>query len=119
MVRMITGHLACGRWRLKCEDTVYFLAHPQLFSRRGEYRLGPDQVLAVDIKEQKKNQSLVDITLSDNRFCQALVDSQDLAGLQSMAHSQATPPLAKNQTQYWIQGLVLFFVACTLFEVFK
>ncbi len=110
MIRIITGHLACGRWRLKQVDGVYFLAHPQPFSRRSEFRIGPDQVTGVEVEKSEPKQILVKILFTD---------PTELAGLQSMVNSQSIPPLAKDQTQNWIKGLIAFFILCTLFELLK
>jgi len=119
MIRVITGHLACGRWRLKKEDGIFFMAHPQPFSRRSEFRLGPDQVTGVEVEEIEAKQVLVKILFVDDRFCRAYIDPSELAGLQSMISATDVPPLAKNQTQSWINGLFAFFIICILFELFK
>ncbi len=119
MIRVITGHLACGRWRLKEEDGIFFMSHPQPFSRRSEYRLGPDQVTAVEVEEKESKQTLVKITFQEDRYCRAYIDPAELAGLKSMVDSTQVPPLSKNQTQSWINGLFAFFIICILFELFK
>lgn len=119
MIRVITGHLACGRWRLKEEDGIFFLSHPQPFSRRSEYRLGPDQVTSVEVEEKEAKQTLVKITFKEDRYCRAYIDPAELVNLQSMAESEQAPPLAKSQTQSWINGLFIFFIICVLFELFK
>ena len=119
MIKVITGHLACGRWRLKEEDGTFFLAHPQPFSRRQEFRIGPDQVAGLEIEEEKAKQTLVKILFTEDRYCQAYIDPSELAGLQEMVNSDKIPPLAKNQTQSWINGLMGFIILCVLFELFK
>ncbi len=119
MIRIITGHLACGRWRLKQLDGAYFLAHPQPFSRRSEFRIGPDQVTGVEVEKSEAKQTLVKILFTDDRYCQAYIEPEELAGLQSMVNSQNIPPLAKDQTQNWIYGLIGFFILCVLFELLK
>ncbi len=119
MIRVITGHLACGRWRLKKENGVVFMAHPQMFSRRNEFRIGPDQVVAVDVEKHLKKQIQVRILFSEERYCQALIDPSELSDLQSMVLSNEPPALAKDQTQTWVKGLFAFFVICIIFELIK
>jgi len=119
MIRVITVHLACGRWTLKNADGITFMAHPQMFSRRNEFRIGPDQVVAVEVEKQLKKHTQVKILFTDDRYCQALIDPAELAPLQAMATTHEAPPLAKNQTQNWIYGLAAFFVVCIIFELVK
>jgi hypothetical protein len=119
MIRVITGHLACGRWRLKQEDGIFFMAHPQPFSRRNEFRLGSDQIIGVEVEEEEPKQTLVKILFKDDRYCRAYIDPSELAGIESMVSDTQAPPLAKNQTQAWINGVFAFFILCILFELFK
>ena len=119
MIRVITGHLACGRWYLKQDQGITFMAHPQMFSRRNEYRIGPDQVMAVAVEKHFKKHIQVKILFSDDRYCQALIDPDELAPLQAMASASQAPPLAKNQTQSWVLGLAAFFMLCVVFEWVK
>ncbi len=119
MVRVITGHLACGRWNLKHVDGIPLLSHPQMFSRRNEFRIGPDQVAAVEVEKELKKQLQVRIQFTHDRYCQALINPSDLTVLKSMADRDETPPLAPNQTHLWIKGLAIFFVICIIFELVK
>ncbi len=119
MIRVITGHLACGRWTLKNANGITFMAHPQMFSRRNEFRIGPDQVVAVEVEKQLKKHTQVKISFTDDRYCQAIIDPAELAPLQGMIDSQAVPPLATDQTQNWIKGLFIFFAICVIFELTK
>ena len=119
MIRIITGHLACGRWYLKQDQGITFIAHPKMFSRHNEYRIGPDQVVAVEVEKQVKKHTQVKILFTDDRYCQALIDPAELAPLQAMATTNEAPPEAKNQTQNWIFGLAVFFVLCAIFELVK
>jgi len=119
MIRVITGHLACGRWRLKQDQGITFIAHPQMFSRRNEFRIGPDQVVAVEVEKQVKKHTQVKILFTEDRYCQALIDPAELAPLQAMATTNDAPPLSKDQTQNWIYGLTAFLIVCIIFELVK
>lgn len=119
MIRVITGHLGCGRWRLKQAEHIPFLSHMQLFSRRGEFRIGPDQVVAVKKISTEQHELRVEIQFTDERFCQALIDPAEYDLLASMVDSSEPAPLAKNQTQNWINAILVLLVFSVIFEMVK
>ena len=90
-----------------------------MFSRRNEFRIGPDQIVAVDVEKQLEKQTQVKIHFTEDRYCQALIDPSELADLQSMVESNEPAALAKDQTQTWIKGLIAFFIICVVFELIK
>ncbi len=116
---VFTGHLASGRWRVKQENDIYFLAHPQPFSRRKEFRIGPDQVQAVTVEEEKGNDLRIKVDFSDDRYCRGQIKRDTLPLLEAMVQDTRAIPLAESQQTRWVIGLSVFFLACILFELFK
>lgn len=119
MIQIITGHLGSGRWRLKEIDGIPFLSHIQIFSRRGEFRIGPDQIISVTKIRDEQNQLLVEIKLSDSRHCQALISPEEFDPLLAMIARTESAPLAENQTQSWINILLAFVAIIIILEIIK
>lgn len=119
LVSVTTGHFACGRWHLKEENGIPYLSHPQPFSRRNEFRIGPDQVMAVTAEYEKGDDFLVKLDFTGERYCRAQIHKDLLPKLEAMVDDQRVIPLAKNQQTNWAMGLGLFFLVCILIELFK
>lgn len=117
MIEVLSGHLGSGRWRLKQEGGMTFLSHIQPFSRRGEFRLGADQVKNITIESHEQSCLKVRIDLEGDSYCIARINPVDLPRLQSMIEDERVPPLAKSQQNTWILGLSIFFVVCIIFEM--
>lgn len=119
MIRIINGHLGSGNWRLKKQNHIPFISHTQMFSRRGEYRIGPNQVISVTKIRDEKNEVLVEIKFSENRHCQAFISPEEFAPLASMVDLSDDVPLAEDQTQNWIYGLGVFVIITLILEATK
>lgn len=120
MIRIHTGHLGSGNWKIKQQDDTLFLSHRLPFSPRNEYRIGCNEVLDMQVvSSEKKNTRIVDITLSEDRSCQALVDDTDFDNLMKMVNSTETAPIEQDSTKRWVNALILFFAACVIFELIK
>lgn len=118
-ISVLTGHLGSGHWRLKQEDGLYFMAHPQPFSRRTEFRIGPDQVEAVSVESEKGSDLIIRIEFTGERYCRAQITRTLLPKIESMVEDQRTVSLAKNQQKTWAISLGIFALVCILIELFK
>jgi len=119
LVVITTGHLGSGHWRIKDLDGLPYLSTPQPFSRRTEYRIGPDQVLNVSVEENLGKKLQVKIDLTDDRYCRAEIYPEFLPKLKAMAQDQRVVPLAESQQTNWLILVTFFFTVCILIEIFK
>lgn len=117
MIEVLSGHLASGRWRIKKVDGIPLLSHLQAFSRRPEYRIGPDQLRALDIKSQTGKKALITLHFVDDTYCTARATTEDLSLLQEIVLRHETAPIAVNSQRPWIIGMCIFFSAWILFEL--
>ena len=119
MIQIQSGHLGCGSWRLKSEDGIPFLAHPQPFSRRQEFRLGPDQITSVDVQQEHHAHAIVRVNLTDERYFTAKMSLEELEGIRQMADDPRVAPIAKNEQNSWLSIVVVFAAACIVMELVK
>lgn len=119
MIKIHSGHFGTGDWKIKQQDNVLFLSHRLPFSPRNEYRIGCNELLDVQVEKIEKDKRLVNISFSEERTCQALVDETDLERLLKMVDSSATAPTEDRNSNAWIKGLLIFFAACIVFELVK
>lgn len=119
MIRMLSGHLGSGDWKLEEQDGITYLSHRLPFSPRNEYRIGSDQVLDVQVTEIKDQQRLVKITLSEERECVAQISEDELSLLSTLVDKQEQAPEQSNNTQVWVKALLGFLAVCIVFELFK
>lgn len=119
MIEIITGHLGCGCWHLKKIGSIPVLSNMQLLSQRDEFRIGPDQVIAVTKVRDEKKKVLVDIQFTQERHCQALINPTDFPILASMVNMTDKAPATKNQPQLWIISLAIVFLISIIVEILK
>jgi hypothetical protein len=119
MIRIDSGHLGSGDWKVKQQDGVTFLSHRLPFSPRNEYRIGCDEVIDVQIESIEKHKQRVIITFTEERLCSGLVDKQDLEPLLTMVNADQPAPLEDRNTNAWVKGIAVFVVATIVFEFFK
>lgn len=117
MIEVIAGHLASGRWRVKRVEGIPVISHIQAFSRRAEFRIGPDQLIAIDEQSSAQHPQRIRITFSDGSYCIADAPPQDLLLLREMLNRHESAPIARNDQKIWISGMILFFSAWILFEL--
>ena len=116
MIRMMTGHLGMGDWKLINQDGILFLHHRLPFSPRSEYRLGCDQIQDVQVLEINGDQRVVTISLTEERDCTAQLPESELASLLSMVSLQDPAPEPVKSTSLWVYTLVGFIILSLLFE---
>lgn len=116
MIRMMTGHLGMGDWKLVTQDGTLFLHHRLPFSPRSEYRIGCDQILDVQVLEINGDQRVVDISLTEERQCTAQLPESELASLLAMVNSQEPAPEPTKSMSLWVYTFIGFFILSLLFE---
>jgi len=119
LINVISGHLGSGDWKFKTENNVTFLVSVQPFNRHGEYRMGPNQILGYEIEQTLEKSSIINIKLSEERYCRAKMPTHDLAKLDTMVNSSDIAPEFKRQNDRWIGGLLAFISACLIYELLK
>ena len=119
MIDVISGDLGSGSWQFKTADGVTFLANVQHFNRHGEYRMGPDQVLGYEIEQTLENSLIINIQLSEERYCRVKMPAQERPKLDIMVNSSQSAPEYKRQNDMWISGLLAFITACMIYEFLK
>lgn len=119
MIEVLSGHLASGRWRVKKVDGIPLISHLQAFSRRPEYRIGPDQLSALEIISQTGKNTLITLHFVDGSYCTARAPAEDLPLLQEMAIRHETAPIAENSQRPWIIGMCIFFSAWIVLELLR
>jgi hypothetical protein len=119
MIRIDSGHLGSGDWKVKQQDGVTFLSHRLPFSPRNEYRIGCDEVIDVQIESIEKHKQRVNITFTEERLCSGLVDKQDVDALLTMISADQPAPPEDRNTNAWVKGIAVFVVATIVFEFFK
>ena len=117
MIEVVAGHLASGRWRVKRVGDIPVLSHIQAFSRRAEFRIGPDQLIAIDEQSFAQHPQRIRLTFSDGSYCIADAPNQDLLLLREMLGRHEAAPIASNDQKPWITGMILIFSAWILFEL--
>lgn len=119
LIRIHSGHLGSGDWKVKQQDNILFLSHRLPFSPRNEYRIGCNDILDVQVERIEDDKQFVNISFSEERSCQALVDQSDLELLLKMVSDSSAAPIEDRNTNGWIKGLLIFFAACIIFELVK
>ena len=116
MIRMMTGHLGMGDWKLVTQDGTLFLHHRLPFSPRSEYRLGSDQILDVQVIEINGDERVVDISLTEDRQCTAQLPETELASLLSMVSLQEPAPEPAKSMNLWVYTIIGFLILSFVFE---
>jgi hypothetical protein len=119
MIEVLSGHLASGRWRVKQVDGIPVLSHLQPFSRRAEYRIGPDQVTSLTIHSQNTKTTQLSLHFQNKTYCTANVPNSDLPLLQDMVSRNEIAPVAINSQRPWIIGMCLFFSIWIVIELLR
>lgn len=118
MINVVSGHLGSGSWCFKDIEGVTILANVQHFNRHGEFHIGPDQVINYEIEASAsgKQPAKIKINFTHDRYCRALMTSEDLIKLDSMVASQHSAPTLKRDNQIWISVLLAFVIAFIGFQ---
>lgn len=119
MIEIMSGHLGSGSWKVKFQDNIPFLSHRLAFSPKSEFRIGADEILDVQVTAINGPSKRITITLTDERECTAEASEEDVDALLKMVSSSHPAPAPQEHQQPWIKGLVLFFIACFIFELMK
>ena len=119
MIEMISGHLGSGNWKGQQQDGQFYMSHRLPFSPRSEFRIGADEVLDVQVEAIKGSIRQIKITLTDERLCSAKANEKDFENLLKMVELDTPAPEPIDNQQAWVKGLILFFIACFIFELLK
>lgn len=119
MIHIQSGHLGSGTWKIQQQDGIYFLSHNLSFSPGNEYRIGCDEIINVQVEGIQSHKHHVSIELTDERYCKAVVEKDDLELLLKMVSSSEAAPIAKDNNKLWVKGLLIFLVATLIFEFVK
>jgi len=119
MIRLDSGHLGSGTWKIKQQDGVRFLSHRLPFSPRNEFRIGSNEIVDVQLQSIDKAQHLINIILTDDRYCSGLTDKTNFELLLSMVQSDQPAPIEDRNVNAWVRGLGFFIAAVIVFELVK
>ena len=119
MIEMLTGHLGSGDWKIVEQDGVRFLKHRLPFDPKGEYRVGANEILDVQVERIKDQMSVIRITLTEDRWAQARVNKPDLEALLALVPLSTDAPIIQNNQGIWVKGFIVFVVASLLYELLR
>lgn len=119
MIRIDSGHLGSGNWRVKQQDGISFLSHRLPFSPRNEFRIGSNEIIDVQLQSIDKDKHLIKILLTEDRYCIGLTDQTDFELLIKMVQSDHPAPLEDRNVNAWVRGLGIFIAVIIVFELVK
>jgi hypothetical protein len=119
MIRIDSGHLGSGNWKVKQQDGVSFLSHRLPFSPRNEFRIGSNEIIDVQLQSIDKDKPLIKILLTEDRYCIGLTDQTDFELLIKMVQSDQPAPLEDRNVNAWVRGLGIFIALIIVFELVK
>lgn len=119
MIEIMSGHLGSGSWKIKHQDGIPFLSHRLAFSPKSEYRIGADEILDVQVTAINGQSRRIQITLTEERECTAEASEDEVKTLLKMVPSSNSAPPIQDHQQAWVKGLIIFFIACFIFELMK
>ncbi|MFT6153570.1 MAG: hypothetical protein ACJA0E_001943 [Bermanella sp.] len=119
MIRMDSGHLGSGTWKVKQQEGVDFLSHRLPFSPRNEFRIGSNEIVDVKLQSIEKDKYFIKIILTDERSCFGLTDKINFDALLKMAQLDLPAPIEDRNVNAWMRGLGIFIAAVIVFELVK
>lgn len=119
MIDFISGHFGSGEWHIKQQDGISFLRHRLPFSPNSEYRIGSNEILDVQVKQNQDDMHLVSLTFTEEREAQAWVPKQELDDLISLMGQQNPAPEIINHQSTWVKGLIAFCIFLMVFELVR